>query len=296
MLIILTGPTATGKTALSVKLAKHIDGEIVNADAMQVYRGMNIGTAKPSDAERDGVPHHLFDIAEPTERYTVSRYIENASNAVDNIVKRGKTPILVGGTLLYIDSLLSGRNFADTDATLRAELETLPDPYAELAKADSAAAAIIHPNNRRRAIRALEVLRLTGKSILEHDANTKTLPPRYEAIKFALNYEDRAVLYAKIDARVDAMMSAGLLDEVKQLSELPGFNSAAIGYKELQVHLRGERSLADAVAQIKQASRNYAKRQLTWLRSEAAIKWITWTQNAEFANSLQFMTYFAMNM
>jgi tRNA dimethylallyltransferase len=295
-MIVITGPTATGKTALSVELAKSIGGEIVNADAMQVYRKMNIGTAKPSEAERGGVPHHLFDIAEPTERYTVSRYIEDAGKAIDDILARGRTPILVGGTLLYIDSLLSGRRFADTDPALRMELEALPDPYAELVKADSAAAVKIHPNDRGRAVRALEVMRLTGKSITEHNVETRKLPPRYNAVKFALNYRDRAVLYAKIDARVDAMMSTGLLAEVRQLCELPGFNPAAVGYKELQAHLRGEYSLSEAVAQIKQASRNYAKRQLTWLRSNANIKWIIWTQNAEFANSLQFMTYFATNM
>jgi tRNA dimethylallyltransferase len=284
--IVLTGPTATGKTALSVLLAGRYNGEIVNGDAMQVYRGMDIGTAKPTLAERQGVPHHLFDVAEPGETYTVSRYVQDAVPVIAGILARGKTPVIVGGTLLYIDSLLSGREFADTDPALREQLSQLENPYAELAKLDPAGAAKLHPNDSRRVIRALEVCRLTGRTISEHNAYTKSLPPRYNAVKIALDFNDRATLYARIDKRVDTMIELGLTGEVRRLN----INTQAIGYKEVAAALNGKYSMDAAVELVKKSSRNYAKRQLTWLRHDSTINWVKWDKEPNFEFGLQRST------
>ncbi|MDR3149114.1 MAG: tRNA (adenosine(37)-N6)-dimethylallyltransferase MiaA [Oscillospiraceae bacterium] len=287
--IVLTGPTATGKTALSVMLAKEIGGEIVNADAFQVYRGMDVGTAKPSLEERGGVPHHLIDVADPAESYSVSRYVAEAVPVIDDIFARGNTPVIVGGTLLYIDSLLSGRTFADTDPKLRAELYSLPDPYARLQLIDPESAAKIHPSNKIRVIRALEIFYLTGKTKSETDRITRDIPPRYPSVKIALNFIDRENLYSRIDKRVDVMVKCGLIDEVRKI----GIPTLAIGYKEITAALNGEFSISEAVERIKKASRNYAKRQLTWLRSEADLNWIHWENEPDFVRGLREATYFA---
>ena len=224
-LVVITGPTASGKTALGVMLAQRLGGEVVSADSMQIYRGMDIGTAKPTPEEMQGVPHHMIDIADPTENYSVSRYAAEAAACVDDILARGKLPIVVGGTGLYIDSLIAGRTFADgtADTALRQELNERYDEIGgegllgELRKFDPERAAKLHPADKKRIVRAMEVYILTGRTITQHDAETRAVPPRYDAAKIALTFADRQDLYARIDRRVDAMMQQGLLDEVRAL-------------------------------------------------------------------------------
>ena len=286
-IIVITGPTAAGKSALGAALAKAAGGEVVSADSMQVYRHMDIGTAKPTESEKLGVPHHMIDVAEPWENYSAARYIAEASDCADDIIRRGKLPVLVGGTGLYIDSLISGLEFsARGDAGLR---EGLGEEYDEIGGAamleklrvfDPDSAAKIHANDKKRIVRAIEVFKTTGKTISEHDKATKTLPPRYNAVKYALTFADRNVLYARIDTRVGAMLDKGLEAEVRSLLGMgvpPGSTAMqAIGYKEMAEAIGGGRDMASAVSRIKQESRRYAKRQLTWLRRDADMNWITW--------------------
>ena len=286
-IIVITGPTATGKSALGVLLARKIDGEIVSADSMQVYKYMDIGTAKPTADEMCGVPHHLIDILPPSEDYSVARYVEDASKCIDDIFLRKKQPILVGGSGLYIDSLLAGRTFsARGDDGLRKKLEDeFEDVGGEamlnkLREVDADSAARLHINDRKRIIRALEAFLTTGKTISEHDALTKSLPSRYDAVKVALNFSDRTELYAGIDRRVDEMMSRGLEAEVMSLLKMGISQSStsmqAIGYKEISAALVDESDINNAVEKVKMESRRYAKRQLTWLRRDENAKWITW--------------------
>jgi tRNA dimethylallyltransferase len=285
-LIVITGPTATGKSALGVKLAEQFDGEIVSADSMQVYKYMNIGTAKPTIEERSAIPHHLIDFVHPSEDYSVARYIKDASECIDDIIKRGKQPILVGGSGLYIDSLLSGRSFsARADNGLRKELEDEYDDIggdkmlAKLGSFDPKAADKLHANDKKRIVRALEAYLATGKTISEHDEETKVLPPRYDTEKYALTFSDREKLYLRIDNRVDKMISLGLINEVKSLLDM-GISGKctsmqAIGYKEIATAIFDGSDMAAAVEKIKMESRRYAKRQLTWLRRDDNVKWIT---------------------
>lgn len=272
---VVAGPTASGKTALSIALAKALGGEIVSADSMQVYRGMDIGTAKATDQERSAVPHHMLDIADPGENYSVARYVEEASACCDDILSRARVPVITGGTGLYIDSLLSGRDFAESgDPQLRAVLNEEYDRIGgeamltRLRETDPLRAVKLAPADRRRIVRALEIYELTGMTITDHDEYTRSLPPRYEAKKIVLGFTDRAVLYERIDRRVDKMMADGLLSEVRKLMEegtdLQCTAMQAIGYKEIAMYLNGQVSLDDAVALIKQSSRRYAKRQITW--------------------------------
>ena len=290
---VVTGPTASGKTALSVALAHGLDGEVVSADSMQVYRGMDIGTAKPTPREMDGIPHHMLDVAEAGEPYSVSRYEVAAAACVRDILSRGKLPIVCGGTGLYIDALLRGGGFQPPgDATLRAALnadweQSGPDAMlARLRQADPDSAARLHINDKKRILRALEVHALTGQTITAHNAATKMRPPRFEAAILALYTEPRDILYARIDKRVDDMLDKGLVLEVRRLYEagaLTGTAAQAIGYKELVDFFIGRCSLDEAAARIKQSSRNYAKRQLSWLRVRAGIRWISWNTPAQKA-------------
>jgi len=292
-LIVITGPTATGKTALGVRLAKLIDGEIVSADSMQVYKFMDIGTAKPSAKEMCGIPHHLIGFIPPSEDYSVARFIEDASKCIEDILGRKKQPILVGGSGLYIDSLLTGRTFsARGDDNLRKKLEDEFDSAGgdamlkKLSEIDSDSAEKLHANDKKRIVRALEIFITTGKTISRHDAETKELPPRYNAIKAALNFSDRDVLYAGIDCRVDEMMERGLEAEVRFLLDMGiSLNSTAmqaIGYKEISAAITDESDILSAVSEIKKESRRYAKRQLTWLRRDDKVKWITWDSSPDF--------------
>ena len=286
-IIVITGPTATGKTALSALLAKSTNGEVVSADSMQIYKFMDIGTAKPTEDERLGVPHHLLDIVLPWEDYSVSRYVSDATFCIDDIILRGRLPVLAGGTGLYIDSLLSGRGFsARGDPELRSELEaTFDDTGGEamlqqLRDFDSESAGKLHPNDKKRIVRAFEVYRTTGKTISQHDRETKNLPPRYDAVKIALTFSDREALYKRINDRVDAMQQAGLEGEVRRLLDMgvrPDSTAMqAIGYKEMAGALLGLYSVSDAVEKIKMESRRFAKRQLTWLRRDVELKWFRW--------------------
>ncbi len=284
-IVCIVGATATGKTALSVRLAQTMDAEIVSFDSMQVYRGMDIGTAKPTEAERGGVRHWMLDVADPCESYSVSRYVEQADACVQSILMRGRAVVLVGGTGLYIDSLIAGRSFAPyprtgvrgaLEAQVRAEgIEPL---YAELRRIDPESAASIHPANVKRVIRALEVWRETGTTLSAHNRATQALPPKYRPIWLGLDYADRAVLYERIDRRVDEMFARGLTDEVRRLlaSGVPQSATAlqAIGYKELLRVLRGETDEDTARTQIRLATRHYAKRQRTWFYRNAEVHWL----------------------
>lgn len=280
-IICIAGPTASGKTALSIALAKELDAEIVSCDSMQVYRRMDIGTAKPSLAEREGIPHHMLDVAEPDEDFSVSRYCAMAAPIVDAIISRGKTAIIVGGTGLYMDSLIRGNAFAPFPSTgMRETLEAKPieEVFAQLQSIDPEAAARLHLSDRKRIIRAMEVYLETGETITEHNRRTQAIPPKYDPTWFALEDEDRADLYRRIDQRVDLMLEMGLLDEIQSLlaSGVPAKATSmqAIGYKEFVAALEGSCSIAEAAAQVQQASRHYAKRQLTWFRRNKAIHWL----------------------
>ena len=288
-LLVLCGPTATGKTALSLALAERLNGEIVSADSMQVYRGMDIGTAKASPEERARVPHHMLDVADPSENYSVARYVEEASRCCDDILARGKLPILTGGTGLYIDSLLAGRSFGGEDedgGALRLALGADYDRLGgdamlkRLRKVDPERAAKLHPGDKRRIVRALEVFERTGMTITEHDARTRAQPPRDTARRIVLSFADREALYARIDRRVEEMAVQGLFEEVEALLDAglsPDCTAMqAIGYKEAALALRGDMSRSEAVALIQQSSRRYAKRQLTWFRRAPDARWILW--------------------
>ena len=280
-LICIAGPTASGKTALSIALAKELDAEIVSCDSMQVYRRMDIGTAKPSAQERAGIPHHMLDVAEPTEDFSVSRYCEMATPIVDSILERGKTCIIVGGTGLYMDSLIRGNTFAPFPSTgMRQQLEAQPieEVYARLQTIDPEAAARLHLSDRKRIIRAMEVYLETGETITAHNARTQAIPPRYSPLWFALEDEDRQDLYHRIDRRVDGMLDQGLVEEIRGLldSGIPKTCTAmqAIGYKEFLSALDGQISIEEAADQVRKASRHYAKRQLTWFRRNGSIHWL----------------------
>ena len=298
--IVVCGPTATGKTALGIALAQRFGGEIVSADSMQVYRRMDIGTAKATAAERAQVPHHMIDVCEPWEDYSVSRYVEDAAKVCDGLLAAGKTPVIVGGTGLYIDSLLSGRDFAGRDQGdegLRAQLNADYDRLGgeamleALRSFDPDRAAKLHPGDRRRIVRAMEIYRLTGKTITQHDAETKALPPRYTALKLALRFRDRADLYARIDRRVDQMVKDGLFAEVERLLDeglSPGCTAMqAIGYKEAALALSGEMSREEAAELIKLNSRRYAKRQLTWFGRDPETRWIVWEKEPSLPQALE---------
>lgn len=303
-IVVITGPTATGKTQLSVALAKEFDGEIVSADSMQLYRRMDIGTAKVTPEETEGIPHHMVDIAEPNEAYSVARYVAEASTAIEDILARGKLPIVVGGTNLYIDSLISGRDFADNgeDNSLRLEIDA---EYEEkggekmleiLREFDPERAAKLHPADRRRIVRAIEIFRLTGKTITLHDLETQAVPPRYDAAMIALDFEDRADLYARIDRRVDLMAEQGLFEEVRALLD-EGISEGstamqAIGYKEPAAFFRGEITKEEAIELIKRESRRYAKRQLTWLRRNEKLFWIRHKAVPDFNEARRLSTEF----
>ena len=280
-LVILTGPTAVGKTGLSIALAKAIDGEIINADSMQVYRGMDIGSAKIRPEEMDGVPHHLIDILEPTQDFSVYDFQKAAKAAIGDIRSRGKIPLLVGGTGFYIQALLKDVDFNEeaVDEDYRASLQKLAEEQPEklhrmLAEADPEAAAEIHPNNLKRVMRALEFVRVNGSAISAHNREQKSKASPYNFAYFVLD-RDRAELYRRIDARVDRMMEEGLLQETIRLKEAglrEGMTAAhGLGYRELLQYLDGAMDLEEALRLIKQNTRHYAKRQLTWFRREPEV-------------------------
>ena len=301
-IVCVVGPTACGKTALGVLLAKQYGGEVVSADSMQIYKGMTIGTAAPTAAEMDGVPHHMIAVSDPAEQWSAARYAREAAPVIDDILARGKLPVLVGGTGLWIDAVVKGHGFAAGCAggSVRKELEDrlaaegVGPLLAELREVDPASAERLHPADEKRILRALEVYRETGRTITAHNEETKALPPRYDAVWIGLQFADREDMKRLIDRRVDRMAEAGLLEEVRALlgRGLPRNATAlqAIGYKEFLGVLEGTASEAEALAEVKLRSRQYAKRQLTWLRHIPDIHWILWEKERDFAAALQKAT------
>lgn len=301
-LICVVGPTACGKTKMGVLLAQKYDGEVVSCDSMQLYRGMVIGTAAPTPEEMDGVPHHMVGVVDPAEPYSVARYAEDAGACVDDILARGRQPVLVGGTGLYLDALLAGHGFAAgqfggevrKQLEARLEAEGADALLAELRKIDPESAARVDPANHKRLIRALEVYFETGRTMTQHNLETRSVPPRYGAVKLGFAFEDRDDMKSLIDRRVDAMVEQGLFDEVRALLDagVPRDSTAlqAIGYKECLAYLDGSASREDAVAEIKLRSRQYAKRQLTWLRRDRDIHWYYWKKTRDFPAALAFST------
>ena len=282
-ILCIAGPTASGKTALAVELAKDLNGEVVSCDSMQVYRRMDIGTAKPSREEMQGIPHHMIDVAEPDEDFSVSRYCAMAAPIVDDIVARGKTAIIAGGTGLYMDSLIRGNDFAPFPSTgVRERLEAeadevgLPAMLTRLREIDPDTAGRV--SDRKRILRALEVYLETGETITEHNRKTRLLPPKYTPLWLGLDFADRGELYRRIDKRVDIMLEMGLMEEIRSLldSGIPEKCTAmqAIGYKEFVNALEGREPLSQAAEEVKKASRHYAKRQLTWFRRNPAVRWL----------------------
>ena len=303
-IICIAGPTASGKTALAVELAKRFNGEVVSCDSMQIYRRMDIGTAKPFPEERQGIPHHMIDVAEPDEDFSVSRYCEMASPIVDDIVARGKTAIIAGGTGLYMDSLIKGNDFAPFPSTgCRERLEAQCDEMGMdfmmnmLREIDPEAAERIH--DRKRMIRALEVYQETGETITEHNRKTQLIPPKYSPLWFGLDFDPRQALYDRIDLRVDIMLQQGLVKEIQDLlaSGIPEKCTAmqAIGYKEFVDALDGRCTIEEAAAQVQQSSRRYAKRQLTWFRRNKAMNWLTRHPGESAEEILERATRIVMN-
>ncbi len=301
-ILVICGPTASGKTALAAELALRFGGEVVSADSMQVYRRMDIGTAKPTQSEQRGVPHHMIDVVEPEENYSVARYVADAVPIVDGILARGKLPIIAGGTGLYIDHLVAGRQFApfQPDSGLRPQLqararqEGLPALYAQLVQVDPDAAGSIHPNDEKRIIRALEVFLSTGKPLSQHDRESRALPSRYTPLTIVLNFAQRPHLWERIDRRVDQMMAQGLEGEVRALLEsgIPPDCTAmqAIGYKELAAAIRSGLPVQSGAEEVKLRSRQYAKRQLTWFRRNRDARWFEWEKIPDFSAALSFST------
>ena len=283
-IICVVGPTASGKTALAVELAKATNGEVVSCDSMQIYRRLNIGTAKPTLEQMQGIPHHMIDIIEPDEDFSVGRYVEMATPIVEDILARGKTAVIAGGTGLYVDNLIRGGEFAPFPATgcrerleerlQKAGLDSLID---ELRKIDPTALEKSQ-RNPRRIIRALEVWQETGETVTAHNARTAAIPPRFDPLWIGTDFENRQDLYDRIDLRVELMVKEGLLDEIREVlgSGIPEKATAmqAIGYKEFLDALAGRSSLEEAIAQVQQSSRRYAKRQQTWFRRNEKIHWL----------------------
>ena len=304
--ICVVGPTATGKTKMGVALAKRFGGEVGSVDSMQIYRVMTVGTAAPTEEETEGVPHHMIAVADPRESWSVAKFTEQADLCVQDILRRGKRPVLVGGTGLYLDSLVSGRTFApghssgETRKRLQAELAErgVEELYRELMEIDPVCAERLSLGDEKRILRALEVYRQTGETITEHDERTRALPPKYQAYYIGLTFLDRADLYDRIDRRVDAMVEKGLLREVEALLQrgLPEDATAlqAIGYKQFLSVYRGDTPARDAVAEVKLRSRQYAKRQLTWLRRKEDIHWILWEKTPDFPAGLQNATEYLL--
>ena len=284
-IICIAGPTASGKTALAVELAKELNGEVVSCDSMQVYKRMDLGTAKPSIDEMQGIVHHMIDVAEPDEDFSVSRYCAMAAPIVEDIVSRGKTAIIAGGTGLYMDSLIQGNDFAPFPSTgVREKLEQeaaekgIQTLFDRLSAIDPEAAGRLHLSDKKRIIRALEVYLETGETITEHNRKTQLLPPRFTPLWLGLDFENRADLYERIDRRVGLMLEMGLIDEIQGLlaAGIPEKCTAlqAIGYKEFVAALNGECTIGEAADLVRQSSRRYAKRQLTWFRRNKAIHWL----------------------
>ncbi len=282
--LAVAGPTASGKTSLGVALAKAYGGEVISADSMQIYKGMDIASAKPTEEEKEGIPHHLIDFLDRGVTFSAADYVKFAKEKIDDVLSRGKLPIIVGGTGLYIDSLLNNVKFSEggSDEHYRRELYEFAEKngnealHARLAEVDNEAAASIHPNNLVRVIRALEVYHVTGRTFSELKAESRLEESPYNSLIIGLDYADRQHLYNRINLRVDEMVKAGLIEEARALWQESGMKTAAnaIGYKELIPFFENKMSLDDCIDKIKQETRRYAKRQLTWFRKNERIQWI----------------------
>ncbi|MBE6637930.1 MAG: tRNA (adenosine(37)-N6)-dimethylallyltransferase MiaA [Ruminococcaceae bacterium] len=275
----VVGPTASGKSSLALMLAKELDGEIVSCDSMQIYRGMDIGTAKASKIEQNEIKHHMIDIADPDENWSLVDFAAAAHRCIADIAARGKLPVLCGGTGLYMDNILfdTALSEAPGDPSYRQSLCALSceDLHAMLLKVDDASARAIHPNNRRRVIRALEIYHATGKTKTEWDAASRVKISRYESILLGLRASDRAYLYERIERRVDEMVANGLIKEVNRLApNLGGTAAQAIGYKEILCGIRGQCTMEQAISDLKTATKRYAKRQMTWFQNNPSIHWL----------------------
>ena len=302
--VCVVGPTASGKTKMGVALARRFNGEVVSVDSMQIYRGMEIGTAAPTPEEMAGVPHHMIGVADPAESWSVSRFTQEADRCIQDILRRGKLPVLVGGTGLYLDALVRGQTFAagQQGGAVRLALqqrlarEGAAALLEELAAIDPETAARLHLRDEKRILRALEVYRETGETISEHDRKSREMPNRYDALYIGLSFRDRQELRDRIDRRVDIMVEQGLLDEVQQLltGGLPRDATAlqAIGFKQFLAVAEGTATTEEAIAEVKLRSRQYAKRQLTWLRRNPRIHWILWEKEPDFPWALQNATEF----
>ena len=294
-ILALVGPTGSGKTQTAIRICQALDAEIVSMDSMQIYRGMDIGTAKPTTQERAAAPHHMIDVAEPDELFTVSMYREMAMRAIDDILARGRLPLLVGGTGLYLQAISYELSLGESgaDSAMRQELRQIaqePDGpwrlHERLKAVDPQSAQKLHPNDVRRVIRALEIYESSGKAKSEQADEARQEGP-YHVLVYGLTMP-RKQMYARINARVDAMVASGLVEEVQRLlargiePRQEGGAMQAIGYKEIVPYLTGEAVLADCVEDLKRASRNYAKRQLTWLRRDKRVNWMTYDAAEEF--------------
>lgn len=286
-ILAVVGATASGKSALAIELAKRLDGEIICCDSMQIYKKMNIGTAKPSAEELAQVPHHLFDFADPKTAFSCADYVPLAQSKICEISSRGKLPILCGGTGLYLDRLISGAKFEETqiDENFRREMNEYALKHGNealhemLRKIDAESADEIHPNNVKRVIRALEIYKTSGRKKSDIDRESKLAEPQYRAVQIGIKYNDRELLYDRINLRVDKMIDAGLIEETRALMadgifEQNSTAAQAIGYKELLAYLRGECDINAAIEDLKTATRRYAKRQMTWFSSHGDVRWI----------------------
>ena len=301
-IVCVVGPTASGKTKMGAAIAKRFGGEVVSVDSMQIYRGMTIGTAAPTAEEMEGIPHHMIAVADPAESWSVARFTQAADACIQDILSRGKLPVLVGGTGLYLDALVRGNNFAEGHAGTavrqalqkRMAQEGAAVLLEELRTIDPEAAEKLHLKDEKRILRALEVWQETGKTITEHNRETQAVPDKYEAVYIGLDFQNRDDLRARIDRRVDIMVEQGLLQEVRDLlsSGIPRTATAlqAIGYKQFLAVEEGRATAEDAVEEVKLRSRQYAKRQLTWLRRNEAIHWIRWEKVPDFQAALQNAT------
>lgn len=296
--VVIVGPTASGKTALSVECALRYNGEIVSADSMQIYKGMNIATAKPATEEMKGIRHHLIDFLSPEEKYSVADFVLDAKKVIFDIHSRNKLPIISGGTGLYVDSLIENIKFIDipTDYELRNRLKKQLDAdgaekmLSQLSEFDAESAKKLHPNNTKRIIRAIEVYMLTGKTMAQIEIESKSNPSPFSPTFIGINYRDRNVLYDRINRRVDIMLSQGLLEEAEKYYNLKSGTAAqAIGYKELTPYFENKLSLDECIQNLKQSTRNYAKRQLTWFGKNKKINWFypdDYSDNDLFFNSV----------
>ena len=283
-LIAVIGPTASGKTGLAVEIAKKFGGEVVSADSMQIYSELTVGTAKPTEKEMEGVPHHLIGHKSIDEEYSVVDYVEEAKNAITDIFNRGKLPVLCGGTGLYVDSLLSNTEFSEikSDPDVRKKLYDFAEEngnealFEKLKEIDPETAAKTHANNLIRVVRAMEVYEVTGKTMSEHQKDSHPIPSIYDVCYIGTNFADRDKLYARIEQRIDEMLEEGVEEEARFLFEHNGTCTAAqaIGYKEFYPYFRGEMSREDAISVLKKETRHYAKRQITWFRRNDKINWL----------------------